>query len=107
MSKTTESISTILGRADHGQLLVDANEKLEEMAKSVLEFEGKGKLTITLTVAKVKGKQALEITTNIKADIPGPPRAPDLYFADEDGAVSRKDPRQPDLPGTDKITPIR
>ena len=107
MSGTTENTLTILGRADHGQLIVDANEKLEELAKACLEFEGKGKLVLTLSVAKVKGKQALEVSVAMKADIPGPARPSELYFASDEGEVSRKDPRQPALPGTDKVTPIR
>lgn len=95
-----ETITTVLSRADHGQLLDDANAKLAELSRAVLDNEGKGKIVLTINVSKVKGKDALEVLTDMKADIPGPPRDADLYFANDEGQVSRKDPRQPDLPET-------
>ena len=99
----TENLITVLTRADMGQLLQDANEDLKKLAAAVMETDGKGKVTISISMAKVKGKQALEVTPILKTDIPAPPRTADWYFADDDGTVSRKDPRQPDLPHTDNV----
>lgn len=98
----SETIVTVLSRADRGQLLDDANDMLAEITKAVRDTGGKGKLTLTIEVKTIKDTGALEVAVNAKRDLPLPARSSELYFADEDGRVSRKDPRQPDLPGTDE-----
>lgn len=102
-----ETVVTVLGRADHGQLLDDANDLLSQITKAVKETGGKGKLTISIEVRTVKKTDALELSANVKADLPLPTRSSELYFSNEDGRVSRKDPRQPDLPGTENVQKIR
>ena len=96
----TENIFKVLARADSGNLLDSANAKLQELVAAVRGNGAKGKLTLTITVKPWKGSDALEVGVDVQASVPGPPRGADLYFATEEGALSRKDPRQPELAGT-------
>jgi hypothetical protein len=95
---TKETVFNVISRADHGVLLSELDERLNEVVQAVLDTGVKGAITIQIDVGKAKGNNAMmEITTSFKAKTPEPVRVPDLYFADDDGKLSRKDPRQPDL----------
>lgn len=103
-----ETIFNVLARADHGQFVEDLNAALREVNAKVLETGCKGEITIKVKVDKTSGMNTgLEVACAFAAKVPQPPRAPDLYFTDEEGQLSRKDPRQPDLPGTDNVAPLR
>ena len=103
-----ETIVNVLSRADHGLLLDEANVALAEVAAAVLRTGMKGKVIVEITIAKTKGNNTgLEVMTNLKESRPVPARSADLYFADDDGFLSKRDPRQPDLPGTSNIEKIR
>lgn len=104
----SEKAFNVISRADQGQLLEDLNEEMDRLTAAVLKTGLKGKLTLTISVGKMKGNNnAVEVKTDLSAKLPQPIRTADLYFADEDGVLSRKDPRQPDLPGTTNVAPIR
>lgn len=103
-----ETIVNVLSRADHGLLLDDLNNRLEDVTAAVLRTGAKGKITIQIDLSKTKGMNTgVEVRTTFKATAPEPVRPSDLYFADDEGMLSRKDPRQPELPGTTNVAPIR
>lgn len=106
MSK--ENIFNVLSRADHGQFLADLNEALRTVNAKVLETGCKGEINIKVKIDKTAGMNTgLEVACAFTSKVPQPPRPADLYFTDEEGELSRKDPRQPELPGTDNVAPLR
>lgn len=99
-----ETIFGVLSRADQTQLLEDLNDDVAKLCARVRATKKKGKITLTIEVSKLKtGENALEVKCDFATKLPTADRNPELYFVDEQGGLSRKDPRQPDLPGTGNI----
>jgi hypothetical protein len=73
----------------HGEL----SEKLQELVLAVEEHRKAGTLTLTLSV-KPFGDGTVAITDKIVVKAPEGERGSGIFFADEDGNLSRDDPRQ-------------
>lgn len=78
----------------HGEL----SDTLAEVVRSALEHRKKGKITITIDVAPNADGQTVVITDNVVPKIPLGERGASIWFADEEGNVSRRNPNQPELP---------
>jgi hypothetical protein len=92
-----KSFVQIIRQGDRGQLLNDAEKALDDIVTAINSYGGTG--TISLKI-KVKGKgDAFEIQSELKHEVPQPPRTASLFFFDgETQDLTRRDPRQPDLP---------
>lgn len=87
----------IIREADRGRLLQDGDKVLEEIVHAITAYGGTGEISIKMKI-KAKG-DAFPIATELKYSVPQPPRTEALFFFDqENGELSRRDPRQPDLP---------
>ena len=80
----------------HRQLETRCDEALEELVKGVVENGGTGKLTLTINV-KAQGDGQLLYKAAVKTDVPRPGVPDSIFFGDEDGKLSRSDPRQMDI----------
>lgn len=89
----------LLREADRGQLMVDLDEALADIANAIEKNGGgKGKISIDLTI-EAKAEGAYQIASKLTVKIPQPPRLPALLFREEDsGEFTRRDPRQPVMP---------
>lgn len=90
-----------VGTLRRGTLLDDAAEALQEVTQAVQETGKPGTVTIQFQVRPASKHDAtmLVIRDKVSAKTPEPDRAETVFFATDDGQLSRRDPRQPELPG--------
>lgn len=85
-----------------GKLVVEAQEKLQQLVKACSETGKKGKLVITLNVGAAE-EQTVAITGRVKIDAPEATTSSTMFYTDESGALFREDPRQPELPSITRM----
>jgi hypothetical protein len=78
----------------HGEL----SEQLAELALAALEHGKKGTLTIKFEVAPNADGLTVTITDNLVLKKPEGSRGAGIWFADEHGNLSRRNPMQQELP---------
>lgn len=107
---TSDAFLAALKELRHGAAIVDLSDALTELVQAVRLTGRKGSLLLTLTVAPAaKGEiNALLLQDDLKIKAPRSERGATILFADNDGMLTRKDPRQPELLGLVKatVTPI-
>jgi hypothetical protein len=81
----------------NGALHAELSEVLAEVTSAVLEHEKVGSLTLKVTVAPTKDGRTVFVTDEVKSTIPKADRGGSIMFADADGNLSRRDPRQMEL----------
>lgn len=96
----TEAIE-LMAQQRSGTLLAEIGEGAAEIGRRIRERGGgSGKLTVVLdfrTATKGGGK-ALSIAATVKVTTPKAEVEETLMYVSEDGKLSRRDPRQPELP---------
>ena len=93
------AVVALLSGLRRGSFLEDAAEELEEVLAAVRESGKKGELTIRIAFKPLTSGGALEITDTIAAKRPAPDVGTTLMYFTSEGGLSRRDPRQPELPG--------
>jgi len=72
-----------------------ASDELRALVAAVQDTGKKGSLTITVGVEKMKGNDdALFTTIDVKAKLPFHAPKAAIFYADDDGRLSRTDPQQ-------------
>lgn len=95
----TKPFAAFVQEQRRGALHTELSEQLADLVHSCVETGKKGKLTLTIAVAPMKGEEGvLTITDDVKVAAPKPDARPAIFFADEHGNLSRNDPRQTELP---------
>ena len=79
-----------------GELLRQGDQQLSEVIAAMAENGGDGELTIKLPFKLNKGGQ-IECTPKITSKIPQRPMGTGIFFADDDGRLTRRDPNQLDI----------
>ncbi len=79
-----------------GELLREANDQLEELIRAVKDTGGKGAVTITLPF-KINDAGQLECLPRVDSKRPRRALGTGIYFATEDGQLTRRDPDQVDM----------
>lgn len=79
-----------------GALIQQADERLTELVEAIRETGGTGTLTIKLPFKVNKGGQ-IECTPVVEAKAPRPSVGTGIYFASDDGRLTRRDPNQLDI----------
>lgn len=80
-----------------GGLHQELSEALAEVARAVGEHEKVGTLTVTIKL-EPNGPGTVIVTDDLKTKVPEPARPASLFFTDAGGNLSRRNPRQPELP---------
>lgn len=80
-----------------GVFHAELGDALADIVAGVTEHERGGTLTIKVTV-KPEADGAVKISTDFTAKVPRAAARPSLFFADSKGNLSRRNPRQPELP---------
>ena len=91
----------LLAQQRSGTLLAEVGEAASEIARLIRERgRGSGKVTVTIDLrAATKGAgKALSIAATVKTTMPRAEVEETLMYVGEDGKLSRRDPRQPELP---------
>jgi hypothetical protein len=81
-----------------GLLHSELSEELARVVATVTELGKTGTLQLTIAIAPSKVRGAVEISDKVVAKPPEPDRDAALFYADPQGNLSRRDPRQPELP---------
>lgn len=92
-----------------GNLMGEAQDALRQLVEAVRDTEQPGKLVLTLTVKPAtKGDtNTLIVTDDLTLKAPKVRRSPTVMFATSTNELSRRDPRQPELPGMPTVVPHR
>jgi len=91
----------LLAQQRSGTLLAEIGEGASEIARLIRERgRGSGKVVLTLDIrpATKGGGKALSIAATVKVTTPKAEVEETLMYVGEDGKLSRRDPRQPELP---------
>lgn len=89
-----------IGVLRDGQAIEDYKKALVEMEERVAETGKAGVLTIQITMkpASKGNRSAFAFTDKVVTKLPAGETGETLLFAGEGGRLSRRDPRQPELP---------
>lgn len=95
---TSNSFLAALQRHRGGKALEDASDRLAEVVAAVMESGKPGAVTLTLTVKQAsRGQSAVTLTDKITAKVPVAVEPDSFWFATQDGALSKDDPRQAEM----------
>lgn len=92
--RQTKPFAAFLQEHRDGALHAKASDLLAEVVAGVQEFSKQGKVTLEITVSPTKYDNAVEIVGVVKAKTPEAPAPAAMWYADDEGNVSRRDPRQ-------------
>lgn len=79
-----------------GELLSQADDRLEELIEAVQRTGAKGEITIKLPF-KVNDAGQIECVPSIAMKKPQPALGTGIYFATDEGRLTRRDPNQSDF----------
>lgn len=94
----TRPFAAWLQEQRNGLLHSELSERLADLVAAIAEHEKGGTLTLTLAIKPSKVYGAVEVEDTVKVKAPEADRDAGLFFADSHGNLSRRDPRQPELP---------
>lgn len=91
--------AAVLQELDRGMVHNDVSEQLHALVDAVIEHAAKGTLTLELTVAPIaKGDTSvLTVAAAVKTKRPSSPST-SAFFVDRTGNLTRRDPRQIEIP---------
>jgi hypothetical protein len=91
--------AAVLTELAKGQIHADASEQLHDLVDAVQEHGKKGTLTIRIEVAPIArdDTSVLVVKGSVESRAPKSPPS-SAYFVDGTGNLSRRDPRQTELP---------
>lgn len=88
------SIQNIIAEADRGQLLQDAEDAIEEILAALAdEHDRTGEVTIKVKFKTKNG--AVQIMPELSHKLSKPERLATVMFLNDNGELTRRDPRQP------------
>lgn len=79
-----------------GELLADGDQKLSELVESINLTQGAGSLALILKLKMNKAGQ-IEIIPSVKITKPTRTLGTGIYFASDEGRLTRRDPKQMDI----------
>lgn len=91
------NILEVLSTQRKGKCLIEAQTKLQELVKTCLLTGKKGMITIKLEV-EASEDSTVVIGDDISLKLPKPSVSRSVFYADEQGALFRDDPKQPEFP---------
>lgn len=99
IAKPTTRLDSVLKDHRGGGLHNEASEKLAALVADCRALKKKGSLTITVHVEPDKTDDTQVIVRDVlTVKAPKAPTQPSRFFSDAAGNLSRRDPRQPELP---------
>lgn len=93
-----------LTRLNKGGCIPELDEALSKLTSQCRVTGKPGKLTLTLKMKPVDNAgDMMEIVDSITVSKPEIPRKSALFYATDDGQLSRNDPNQPELPALREV----
>jgi hypothetical protein len=82
-----------------GVLHSELSEALAEVSQAVMLHNKGGKVTLTISVKPAgNAEHTVFIGDDVKVQVPQAEKPTSMFFVDDEGNVSRRDPRQAELP---------
>ena len=85
-----------LQRGGRGELLADGDAKLSELVEAIQATGGNGSMTLKISLKPNKAGQ-IEIIPDLTIKKPAKALGTGIYFATDDGRLTRRDPHQMDI----------
>lgn len=86
---------------NNGIVINDLDDALRSATKSAADAGAKAKVSLELTVLPngegAGGTPLFKLDAKIKVGLPQPPRLPSVFFADDDGNLTRRNPKQEEM----------
>jgi hypothetical protein len=95
--RTIKPFGAVLQELDKGRVHTRLSELLTQLVAAVVDTGKKGSLTLQLVVEPNKDDVTYTVSPKVKLASPEEERGT-LFFADDDGNLTRTDPRQQVLP---------
>jgi len=89
------NITDVVGDLRKGAALADLNDEYQKVVKAVRETGKSGTVTLKLTI-KPNGETVF-VDDDISSKPPKPAKNTSMFYADEDGGLHRRDPRQGEM----------
>lgn len=84
-----------LQEMDRGRTHADLSEALHDLTAAVVEHGKAGELSLRIKVAPLGADTTqLKVTAAVAVKLPRPEPHPSIFWADDDGNLSRNDPQQ-------------
>ena len=93
----------VLTDIDDGRLHDQLTELWPKVVKAVRETNKPGSLTLTLTAKLDRGVMCV-VAPKVSTKMPAPAVSPSIFYSDEEGNVTKHDPKQLPLKN---VTPIK
>lgn len=100
MQNKSLTLAEVLMSLDDGGPMEAMAAELRSCVAAVTGTGKSGAVQLTLKV-KANGASAVTITDDIKVTLPKADPAATMFYVTEDAGLSRRDPRQPSLAGTE------
>lgn len=98
------NIMEILRTQHRGRLLEALERDVADSVAAVRESGKKGEVVLKIKIEPAsKDGQQVYLNTTLNPKHPRMPKAPNLYFVTDDGGLSVRDPRQPEMPGEMRV----
>lgn len=95
----SRSYLAILGDVRGGAVVSEASDEIAKIVEAAIASGKAGSITIKLAITPHgAGQNGFFIQDTITAVLPKMPKDRTVMFADAEGNLQRRDPRQPDLP---------
>jgi hypothetical protein len=91
------NLALVIAEVSQGKIKREAEDFLQKLVQAIDKHGGSGHITIKLTVKKLN-EGSVQVTGDVNAKMPKPILLPSIFFATEDFALVRTDPRQAELP---------
>lgn len=82
----------------YGAFNTEVTNAFADLVAAVEKYDKAGSMTITLKL-KPTGSGPIVVTDDVTTKPPTAPKPETYYWRTDDGGLSRRDPRQPELPG--------
>jgi hypothetical protein len=99
ISTPRKTFASFLLEQRNGALHTELSEALADVVKAVQDHGKGGTVALSISIKPgAKGTSTLIVVDDVKTKVPQGERPAAMFFADEDGNLSRDDPRQTKLP---------
>lgn len=99
------NLSEVINTQRKGRCLMDAQQAFQDVVKACIATGKKGKFTISLEI-KAAEDSTVVLRDEITTRIPKPEVSSTTFYADEQGALFREDPRQPEFPEVARVEAV-
>lgn len=84
-----------------GVLTAELAEAIQFATQAALDAGKKSTITLKLVIEPDKSGIVVSVTDSLDVRTPQAPKAPTIFFPDEHGNLTRRNPAQPNIPGTE------